>query len=185
MSSVSDLRKGLIIKIESSIYEVTDYLHVNPGKGQVFVRTSLKDLETGATIKKNFKKGDNFEMLRLDEKRVQFLYKDGNNYYFMDLDNYQQYIIDKSRIEDALTFLKESMEVEFRIAEGRPLGLTLPNFVTLKVISTEPGIKGNTAQGGTKPATLETGTTIKVPLFIEEGDEVVIDTRTGKYSERK
>lgn len=185
MGSVSDLRKGLIIGFDKSIYEVVDFLHVNPGKGQAFVRTTLKNLETGSTIKQTFKKGDNFDLLKLEERETQYLYKDDINYFFMDLENFEQYAIEESKIDSTKAYLREGMEYKVRITEGRVIGISLPNFVTLTVTSTEPGVKGNTAQGGTKPAVLETGTTVKVPLFIDEGDEVVIDTRTGDYSERK
>jgi len=185
MGSVSDLRKGLIIGFDKSIYEVVDFLHVNPGKGQAFVRTTLKNLETGSTIKQTFKKGDDFDLLKLEERETQYLYKDDINYFFMDLENFEQYAIEESKIDSTKAYLREGMEYKVRITEGRVIGISLPNFVTLTVTSTEPGVKGNTAQGGTKPAVLETGTTVKVPLFIEEGDEVVIDTRTGDYSERK
>lgn len=185
MGSVSDLRKGLIIGFDKSIYEVVDFLHVNPGKGQAFVRTTLKNLETGSTIKQTFKKGDNFKLLKLEERETQYLYKDDINYIFMDMENFEQYAIEESKIGSTKAYLREGMEYKVRITEGRVIGISLPNFVTLTVTSTEPGVKGNTAQGGTKPAVLETGTTVKVPLFIEEGEEVVIDTRTGDYSERK
>ncbi len=185
MGSVSDLRKGLIIGYENSIYEVMDFLHVNPGKGQAFVRTSLKNLETGTTIKQTFKKGDNFDIFKLEERDAQYLYKDERNYYFMDMENFEQYAIDESKIDLIKSYLREGIEYKVRMTEGRMIGVILPNFVTLIVESTEPGVKGNTAQGGTKPAKLETGATVKVPLFIEEGDEIIIDTRTGEYSERK
>ncbi len=185
MGSVSDLRKGLIIGFEGSIYEVIDFLHVNPGKGQAFVRTTLKNLETETTIKRTFKKGDNFDVLKLEEKAAQYLYKDDCNYFFMDMESYEQYVIDETKIGSSKNYLREGMEYKVRMAEGKALGITLPNFVTLIVTSTEAGIKGNTTQGGSKPAVLETGVRIKVPLFIEEGDEVVVDTRTGEYSERK
>lgn len=185
MGSVSDLRKGLIIRYDGFLYEIIDFLHVNPGKGQAFVRTTLKNLETGATLKQAFKKGDNFEIARLEEKDAQFLYKENGNYYFMDLETYEQYIIDKEKISNCGLLLKEGMECKVKIAEDRAIGIVLPNFVTLKVGSTEPGIKGNTAQGGSKPAELETGAIVKVPLFVQEGDEIVIDTRTEEYIERK
>jgi elongation factor P len=185
MGSVSDLRKGLIIGYENSIYEVMDFLHVNPGKGQAFVRTTLKNLETGTTIKQTFKKGDDFDIFKLEERDAQYLYKDDRNYYFMDMENFEQYAVDEDKIGLSKSYLREGIEYKVRMTEGRMIGVTLPNFVTLIVESTEPGVKGNTVQGGTKPAILETGTTVKVPLFIEEGDEIVIDTRTGEYSERK
>lgn len=185
MGSVSDIRNGLIIKFEGDIYEVQDFLHVNPGKGQAFVRTTLKHLETGNTRKQTFKKGDNFETIRLAERKAQYLYSEHNKLYFMDLENYEQYILDESTMDNALNYLKENMEVTIKISENNPIDIELPNFVSLEVKKTEPGVRGNTSQGGTKPATLETGLKVKVPLFIEEGDEIVVDTRTGEYSERK
>lgn len=185
MGSVSDLRKGRIIKYDGSIYEISESQHVNPGKGQAFVRATLKNVETGSTVKETLKKGASFDVIRLEERDVQFLYEKNNNYYFMDLDSYEQYIIDEDKIRDEIKFLKEGMECNVEIAEGNTIGVSLPKFVTLEVISTTPGVRGNTAQGGTKPAELETGTTVKVPLFIEEGDRIVVDTRTGEYSERK
>lgn len=185
MGSVSNLRKGLIIGFEGSIYEVIDFLHVNPGKGQAFVRTTVKNLETGSTIKQTFKKGDNFDIIKHEERDAQYLYRDDRNYFFMDMENYEQYVIDESKICSCKDYLREGMEYKVRIAEEEPIGITLPNFVSLIVTSTKPGVKGNTAKGGTKPAVLETGAGVKVPLFIEEGDEVIIDTRTGEYSERK
>lgn len=185
MASVSDINKGSIIKFEGSLYEITEFLHVNPGKGQAFVRTKLKDLENGTTIKQTFKKGDNFEIVFLEEKEVQFLYKDKNKFYFMDLETYEQYPIEEEIISDSKYYLKENMKCNLKIAEGKVIGIILPNFVALKISSTEPGVRGNTAQGGSKPALLETGIKVKVPLFIKEEEEVVIDTRTGEYIERK
>jgi len=185
MATITDINKGKILKYDNSIYEVIEFLHVKPGKGQVFVRTKMKDLESGATISKNFKKGDTFEVISLEEKNVQFLYKDKGKFYFMDLETYEQYPIGEEVLGDARFYLKENMKCSVKISEGKMLGINIPNFVTLKVTSTDPGVKGNTAQGGSKPAVLETGLKVKVPLFLKEEEEIVIDTRTGEYIERK
>ena len=185
MATITDINKGKILKYENSIYEVIEFLHVKPGKGQVFVRTKMKDLESGATISKNFKKGDTFEVISLEEKNVQFLYEDKGKFYFMDLETYEQYPIGEEVLGDARFYLKENMKCSVKISEGKMLGINIPNFVTLKVTSTDPGVKGNTAQGGSKPAVLETGLKVKVPLFLKEEEEIVIDTRTGEYIERK
>jgi len=185
MATITDINKGKILKYDDSIYEVIEFLHVKPGKGQVFVRTKIKDLESGATISKNFKKGDTFEVVSLEEKDVQFLYKDKGKFYFMDLETYEQYPIGEELLGDTKFYLKENMKCGVKISEGKMLGINIPNFVTLKITSTDPGVRGNTAQGGSKPAVLETGLKVKVPLFLKEGEEIVIDTRTGEYIERK
>jgi elongation factor P len=185
MATITDINKGTILKYEGSIYEIIEFLHVKPGKGQAFVRTKMRDLESGAMISKNFKKGDNFDIVSLDEKEVQFLYKDKGEFHFMDLETYEQYPIGENILGESRLYLKENMRCAVKISDGKILGITIPNFVNLKITSTEPGVKGNTAQGGSKPAVLETGLTVKVPLFLKEGEEIVIDTRTGEYIERK
>jgi len=185
MATISDINKGAILKYEDSIYEIIEFLHVKPGKGQVFVRTKMRDMGSGTMISKNFKKGDNFDVISLEEKEVQFLYKDKGEFHFMDLETYEQYPIEEEVLGDSRFYLKENMKCKVKISEKKILGITIPNFVTLKVTSTEPGVRGNTAQGGSKPAILETGLTVKVPLFLKEGEEIVIDTRTGEYIERK
>jgi elongation factor P len=185
MATISDISKGAILKYEDSIFEVTEFLHVKPGKGQAFVRTKMKDLESGSTISKNFKKGDSFDIISIEEKEVQFLYQDKGEFHFMDLESYDQYPIRGNVLGDNKYYLKENMKCRVRVSDGKILGITIPNFVDLKITSTEPGVRGNTAQGGSKPAVLETGLTVKVPLFLKEGEEIVIDTRTGEYIERK
>jgi len=185
MAAISDISRGTILKYGDSIYEITEFLHVKPGKGQAFVRTKMKDLENGTTISKNFKKGDNFDVISLEEREVQFLYKGNDKFHFMDLETYEQYPIEEKILGEARLYLKENMKCGVKISEGKILGITIPNFVDLKIASTEPGVRGNTAQGGTKPAVLETGLKVKVPLFLKEGEEIVIDTRTGEYIERK
>ncbi len=185
MATITDINKGTILKYEGSIYEIIEFLHVKPGKGQAFVRTKMKDLESGATVGKNFKKGDNFNIVSLEEREVQFLYKNKGEFHFMDLETYEQYPIAEKILGESSLYLKENMRCGVKISEGKILGITIPNFVNLKITSTEPGVRGNTAQGGSKPAVLETGLKVKVPLFLKEGEEIVIDTRTGEYIERK
>jgi elongation factor P len=185
MATISDINKGTILKYGDSTYEILEFLHVKPGKGQAFVRTKMKDMESGATISKNFKKGDNFDIISLEEKEVQFLYKDKGKFHFMDLETYEQYPIAEKVLGESRFYLKENMKCGLKISEGKVLGITIPNFVTLKITSTEPGVRGNTAQGGSKPAVLETSLKVKVPLFLKEGEEIVVDTRTGEYIERK
>jgi elongation factor P len=185
MGSLSDIAKGVIINFDNSIYEIVEFLHVKPGKGHAFVRTKLKDLKNGNTISRNFKPGDNFDLVSFEEQEAQFLYKDKDKFYFMDLGSYEQHPVDEKLISDSVSYLKENMKCKIRMAENEILGISLPNFVTLKIVSTDPGLRGNTAQGGSKPAVLETGLKVKVPLFLKEGEEIVIDTRTGEYLERK
>jgi elongation factor P len=185
MGTLSDIAKGVIINFDNSIYEIVEFLHVKPGKGHAFVRTKMKDLRSGTTINKNFKNGDNFDIVSLEEKEAQFLYRDKNKFYFMDLGTYEQHPVDEKLISDSILYLKENTKCKLRIAEKDILGISLPNSVTLKITSTDPGLRGNTAQGGSKPAVLETGLKVKVPLFLKEGEEIVIDTRTSEYIERK
>ncbi len=184
MGTTSDLRKGLTIEVDGNIYRVVDFLHVKPGKGQAFVRTKLKNVETGAVIEKTFKIGVEINIVSVEEKEAQYLYNDGANYYFMDLETYEQYSLPKEKLEEELLYLKEGINVNILLSEKGPIGIELPNFVELEVVETDPGVRGDTASGGSKPAKLETGLVIQVPLFINEGDKVKVDTRTGKYIER-
>ncbi|MEO0292771.1 MAG: elongation factor P [candidate division WOR-3 bacterium] len=185
MPTITDITKGLIIKFENSIYEVLDFLHVKPGKGHAFVRTKMRNLRDGTIITKSLKNGDYFEIIPAEEREVQFLYKSGKEYFFMDLETYEQFPISEEIIGENKFYLKEELNCKIRIAKNEILGVIIPNFVTLKIVSTEPGVRGNTVQGGSKPALLETGLKIKVPLFLKEGEEIVVDTRTGEYIERK
>jgi len=184
LGTTSDIRKGLNIKWGGKFYQVVDFQHIKPGKGQAFVKTRLKNLETQQVIETNFKIGTTIDIIKLESKKCQYLYNDGEVYYFMDLGNYDQYNISKGVIGDNIRYLKENMEVDADFIEGKVIGITIPIFVELKVIEAEPGIKGDTAQGGSKPAKLETGTVINVPLFVDKGDIVKVDTRTGEYLER-
>jgi len=180
----SDLRKGLKITIDGEPYIITEFQFSKPGKGQALYRCKLKNMITGFTMDRTYRSGDKFEPANLEEVRMQYLYKDGEGYYFMDVKTYDQVAISAEQLGDAVKFLKENMEVDVLFFQGNPIDITLPNFVELEVVDSPPGEKGNTATGATKPATLETGYELQVPLFINEGDILKIDTRTGEYVER-
>jgi len=184
MADTSDIRKGLTVKMDGAIYKVVDFLHVKPGKGQAFVRTKFKNMETGAVIEKNLKSGTTIYPVRVEEKSAQYLYKDGDYSVFMDLETYEQHSLPLDQIKEEYKFLKDGLEVSLLIADEKIIGIKLPNFVELKIIETDPGVKGDTAQGGTKPAKVETGAVISVPLFVEEGEIIRVDTRIGAYVER-
>ena len=185
MASTSDIRKGLCIKYSNDIYKIVDFLHVKPGKGPAFVRTKLKSVTTGKVIDNTFPAGHKIEDIRVETNKYQFLYNDTEGYHFMNTEDYNQIIVNKNNI-DSPNFLKESEMVTISIntEDGMPLSVDMPASVILDVTHTEPGVKGNTATNATKPATLETGAKINVPLFINEGDKIKIDTIKGNYKER-
>lgn len=184
MATTSDFKKGITLKIEGELMSLVDFQHVKPGKGGAFVRTKLKRLKDGAVIDKTFRAGEKIETVWMEEKKFQFLYRDGERFYFMDIQTYEQLSMPLSLISDSVSYLKENEEVSIIFAEGHPVGVEIPTFCNLKVIETDPGVKGDTAQGGSKPATLETGLKVSVPLFIDVGDTIKVDTRTGRYVER-
>jgi elongation factor P len=184
MISTNDFRTGVKIEVDGELYSVIEFQHVKPGKGAAFVRTKLRNLRTGAVIERTFRAGEKVPQVRVERREMQYLYNDGENYVFMDTSNYEQLSLRKEQLEDAAKFLKEDMVVYVLLHEGETIGVELPNFVDLKVVRTEPGVRGDTVSGGSKPATLETGAVVQVPLFIEEGDVIRIDTRTGEYMER-
>jgi len=185
MIQASDLRPGVIIKIDNTIYEVISYQHVKPGKGGAFVRTKLKNIKLGTVIDKTFSSSsEKVEDITLDEKKLQFSYKAGESYVFMDTETYEQYEFTKEQIGESVKFLKENMEIKMLMYEGKILGIKLPLKVDLKVIQAPPGIKGNSAGAVTKPVTLETGAVVQAPLFIKENDIIRVDTRTEEYVER-
>ncbi len=184
MYSMNDIRRGLKIEFKGEPYEVIEFLHVKPGKGQAFVRTKIKNLITGAVLEQTFRSSDKIAPAELEEKEMQFLYKDGEQYHFMDMESYDQIFLLADQIEYERQFLKENMIVEVLFYKGKPISVELPNKVELRIVQTEPGVKGDTVSGGSKPAVLETGATIQVPLFVNEGDVVRVDTRTGEYLER-
>jgi len=184
MYSTNEFRKGLRIEFNGEPYIIVDFQHIKPGKGNAFVRTRIKNFITGNVIDHNFRAGDKVEEPDLEEKKVQYLYHDGNSYCFMDTKTYEQIVVDKDYLGGAGDYMMEHSEVSILYFRGKPIGVDLPNFVELKVAETEPGIKGDTVSGATKNAVLETGKVVKVPLFINIGDILKIHTRTGGYVER-
>jgi len=182
--SINQLKNGLTIQLEGEIYQVAEFQHVKPGKGAAFVRTKLKNLKTQGLIERTFKGDERIEEAFIEEKKLQFIFKDSDFYNFLDQDNFEQIQFDKKKIGDVSLFLKENQEVTAFFYKDEILNISLPNFVELEVTHTEPGIRGDTAKGGTKPAKFETGLIIQVPLFVNIGDRIKIDTRTGEYVER-
>lgn len=184
MISTNDFKTGLTIEIDGQICSVLDFQHVKPGKGAAFVRSKLKNLETGATIEKTFRAGEKIPKAHLDKRKMQYLYNDGEFYYFMDEETFDQMSFTAEQIGEGTKYLKENMVIDVLMHGERTIGVELPNFVELEILETEPGVKGDTATGGTKGAKLETGAYVQVPLFIEEGEVIKIDTRSGEYIER-
>ncbi|MGB9885867.1 MAG: elongation factor P [Moorellales bacterium] len=184
MISTNDFRTGVKIEVDGELYAVVEFQHVKPGKGAAFVRTKLRNLRTGAVIERTFRAGEKVPQVRVERREMQYLYNDGENYVFMDTSSFEQLSLPREKLEEAAQFLKDDMVVYVLLYEGETIGVELPNFVELKVVRTEPGVRGDTVSGGSKPATLETGAVVQVPLFIEEGDVIRIDTRTGEYIER-
>ncbi len=184
MIDVNELRKGVTFTMDGELFKVIDYQHHKPGRGKAVIRTKLRNLRSGATIDKNFTSGDRVQDIRLDHQTVQYLYSDGEFYYFMDVETYEQFPLPNAVLEDAKPFLVENMEIELSSHEGERLDVDLPITVDLKVIEAPPGFAGDTAQGATKDVTLETGLTLNVPLFIQEGDVLRVDTRNARYLTR-
>ena len=178
--STAEFKKGLKIQFDGAPYTIVDFQHVKPGKGGAFVRTKLKHMRLGRVIDNTFRAGEKVELVDFEEKRMQFLYKD-DRYHFMDLDTYDQISLSAEEVGEARDFLKENIEVEILFIESSPVTVELPNFIEIRIAKTDPGIRGDTASGGSKPATLETGAVIQVPLFLNEGDVVKVDTRSGDY----
>jgi elongation factor P len=178
--STAEFKKGLRIVFDGHPYTIVDFQHVKPGKGGAFVRTKLKHMRQGKVIDNTFRSGEKVELVEYDEKHMQFLYKD-DRYNFMDTETYEQVSLSADEVGDARDYLQENVEVDVLYIDGAPAGVEVPNFVELTISSTDPGVRGDTAQGGTKPATLETGVVVQVPLFLNEGDVVKVDTRTGDY----
>jgi elongation factor P len=184
MYSTVDFKKGLKIEIDETPYVIVDFLHVKPGKGGAFVRTKLKSLLTGRVVDQTFRSGEKVKRPDLMEREMQFLYREGDDLHMMDNETYEQIVITAEQMGEATLFLTENLDVKVLFFNQQPVGVDLPTFVELEVSETEPGVRGDTASGGNKPATLETGAVVQVPLFINEGDRVRVDTRTGAYIER-
>lgn len=184
MISVNDFKTGITIEIEGVLWQVVDFQHVKPGKGAAFVRSKLKNLAKGTTVEKTFRGGEKVTRAFVERKPYQYLYESDGDYVFMDNSTYDQVQITEDVLGDGLKWLKDSMEVQIVFHGDKILDVEMPTFVELKVTQTDPGLKGDTAQGGSKPATVETGAVVTVPLFVEEGDVLQIDTRSGEYLKR-
>lgn len=184
MISAGDFRKGITVEMDNSVFTIVDFQHVKPGKGSPFVRTKLKNIITGGIIEKTFSPSEKLPRAHIERKEMQYLYNDGELYYFMDTENYEQIPLNYSQVEEAIVYVKENTNVIIKFYKGAAFSVEAPNFVELEVTETEPGFKGDTATGATKPATLETGAVVHVPLFVNIGDIVRIDTRTDEYMER-
>lgn len=184
MISSNDFRNGLTIAIDGVLYTIVEFQHVKPGKGSAFVRVKMRNVRSGATVERTFNAGEKVARAQLEGKEVHFLYQEGDAYTFMDTTSYEQITLNRAALGDALNFLKENLTISLELYEGEVVGVELPNSVELEVTETEPGVRGDTAQGATKPATLETGYTVRVPLFVNIGDRLIIDTRTGNYISR-
>lgn len=184
MISVNDLRTGLTLELDNGLWSVVEFLHVKPGKGAAFVRTKLKNVETGSVLEKTFRAGEKVAKASLDRRDMQYLYKEGSDFIMMDSESYEQISVSEAQIGDGIKYLKENMDVSILLHDGKVIGVDIPNHVELEVVDTPPPEKGNTAQGGTKPATLETGAVVNVPFFIATGERIRVDTRTNEYLDR-
>lgn len=184
MISANDLRKGTTFVYEGDVYEIIDFQHVKPGKGAAFVRSKIRSVMTGGSKDVTFNPNDKFEEARIETKEMQYLYSDGALFYFMDPESYEQIALESDKVEDAMRFIRESDLAIMRFYQGNPFSISPQNFVELEVTQTEPGVRGDTASNTTKPAVVETGATINVPLFVNIGDVIKIDTRSGEYLSR-
>ena len=184
MISAGDFRNGVTIELEGNVYQIIEFQHVKPGKGAAFVRTKLKNIKNGGVVEKTFRPTEKCPQAHIDRKDMQYLYNDGDLYYFMDVENYEQIALSTDDIGDALKFVKENEMVKLCSHQGKVFAIEPPLFVELQITESEPGVKGDTATGATKPAILETGAKIMVPLFVNQGDTIKIDTRTGEYLSR-
>ena len=184
MISVNDLKTGLTLQLDNGLWSVVEFLHVKPGKGAAFVRSKLKNVETGQVVEKTFRAGEKVAKAMLDRREMQYLYKEGKEYVMMDNETYEQLQLTEEQIGDGIKYLKENMVVQVLMHDSRIIGVDLPAHVILEVTDTPPSEKGNTAQGGSKPATLETGAVVQVPFFVQNGDVIRVDTRSNEYLDR-
>ena len=184
MVVAGDFRNGVTFEMDGNVLQIVEFQHVKPGKGAAFVRTKVRNVITGSVIERTFNPSDKFPSAYVERKDMQYLYSDGSLYYFMDMETYEQMPVDESKLGSSFQFVKENMEIKVLSYKGNVFGVEPPFFVELEITETDPGFKGDTATNATKPATVETGAEIRVPLFIEQGDKVRIDTRTGEYMER-
>lgn len=184
MISTNDFKNGMAIEVEGQVFTIIEFQHVKPGKGGAFVRTRLKNLATGAVLDRTFRAGEKFRKVHTGSKKMMFLYATPDEVVLMDNENYEQLSLPRKLAAAALMYIRENMDVEVRLVDEKPVELLAPTFVELEVTETQPGVKGDTVTGGSKPATLETGAVVNVPLFIKNGDRLKVDTRTGEYVER-
>lgn len=184
MISPNDINKGLYIKLDGQLFVVEEFQHIKPGKGGAFVRTKLRNLKLDTVIERTFREVEKIEDVYVDEKRLLYQYHSGQHYHFMDQESFEEIVVDKEMLGHSVDFVKDNTEITAAVHDGTILNIMPPLFVDLKIVSTEPGIKGDTAKSGTKPAELETGMIIQIPLFIESGETIRVDTRTGRYVER-
>lgn len=184
MISTNDFHNGLTIEFDGTVYQVVSFQHSKTGRGSAFVRTKLRNVEDGGIVEKTFRAGEKINRAHVEQRQKQYLYRDGDDYVFMDNETFEQISIDQKQLADKKNYLKENMILEVSMYKGRPIDITLPTFVELEVVETQPNIKGNTVSGGSKPATLETGAVVQVPLFLNQGEVIRVDTRTGEYIER-
>ena len=184
MVSAGDFKNGITLEIDGTVYQILEFQHVKPGKGAAFVRTKLKNIVNGGVVEKTFRPTEKFPQARIDRVDMQYLYNDGDLFYFMNVETYDQVALNEDTIGDALKFVKDNEMVKVCSINGDVFAVEPPLFVELEITETEPGFKGDTAQGATKPATVETGANVNVPLFVERGDKIKIDTRTGEYLSR-
>jgi elongation factor P len=182
--STSDFKNGLTIEYEGNVFQIIDFQHVKPGKGGAFVRSRLKNLQNGNTIEKTWRAGDKMDSALVERRNVDYLYRDGTDLVFMDMEDFEQMTLPAAQIGDAVNFLKENTTVQLTQWKGKLLGIELPQTLEYVITQSDPGVRGDTAQGGSKPATLETGAVVTVPLFVNEGEKIRVDTRTGQYIER-
>lgn len=184
MVTAGDFRKGMTIEIDGQVWMIVDFQHVKPGKGAAFVRTKMKNIMVGTVVERTFNPTEKYPLAHVERKEMQYLYNDGSLYYFMDNETYEQLPLDYEKVKDAMPYVKENTSVNIKFFKGDAFSVEAPNFVELQITETEPGYKGDTATGANKPAVLETGAKVTVPLFINEGDLIRVDTRTGEYMER-
>lgn len=184
MISAGDFRNGVTFEMDGTVLQIIEFQHVKPGKGAAFVRTKVRNVITGSVVERTFNPSDKYPPAFIERRDMQYLYEDGGLYYFMDTETYEQEPIDASKLDDNFKFVKENMEVKVLSYKGSVFGVEPPNFVVLEITETDPGFKGDTATNATKPAVLETGAEIRVPLFLEQGEMIRVDTRTGEYMER-
>jgi len=184
MISTNDVRPGMALDLDNGIFQIVEYQHVKPGKGKAFVRMKLKNVESGVVVDRTFRADENVQQAIIDRRNHQFLYRDDLGFHFMDGETFTQIALESDEIGDAVSFLKEGDSIDLAMYEGRPIGINLPVSVELEVTQAEPGVKGDRVSGATKPVTLETGLVVQVPLFVEQGDRIKVDTRTGGYMTR-